>query len=164
MDMGMPSNPIDQVLVNEGGGQMTNDPNDKGGRTQYGISEKSNPDAWKDGKVTEDEARAIYEQKYLVGTGIAKVADPLLQAQLLDFTVTSGPYPAISNLQTILGVKADGILGTGTLAALNGKDAKQVNNQLAQARIKMICRIVQKDPTQVKYLLGWINRACEFLV
>lgn len=155
---------IDQILVNEGGSKVTNDPADSGGRTQYGISEHSNPQAWKDGKVTEDEARDIYTQKYLVGTGIIKIADPRLQAQLLDFAVTSGPHPAISNLQTILGVKADGVLGTGTLGVLSTKDPKVIGNKLVAARILMICRIVQKDPSQIRYLTGWCDRACQFIV
>lgn len=155
---------IDQILVNEGGGTMTNDPKDKGGRTQYGISETSNPGAWADGKVTEQEARDIYTQKYLVGTNIIKVADPRLQAQLLDFAVNSGPYPAISNLQAIIGVKTDGVLGIGTLSVLSTKDSRDVNNKLVTARILMICRIVQKDPSQLKYLTGWCDRALQFQV
>jgi lysozyme family protein len=29
---------IDEILIKEGGGEVTNDPSDNGGRTQYGIS------------------------------------------------------------------------------------------------------------------------------
>lgn len=155
---------IDQVLIVEGGSKVTNDPSDHGSRTQYGISEKSNPGAWADGRVTEPEARDIYMQKYLVGTGIVNVADPYIQAQLLDYAINSGPYPAISRVQEIVGVKQDGILGPGTLSAIKAKDPRLVNNALVRARILMICKIVQKDVSQVKYLLGWASRALEFII
>ena len=54
---------IDDVLEREGGAAVTNLPEDRGGRTQYGISERFHKDAWADGKVTKAEARTIYEQK-----------------------------------------------------------------------------------------------------
>ena len=50
---------ITDIMLREGWDMMTNDPLDKGGRTQFGISEKSNPLAWTDNHVTEAEARAI---------------------------------------------------------------------------------------------------------
>ena len=51
---------IDDIIDREGGSTLTNDPTDKGGRTKYGISEKSNPEAWKDGDVWRAQAPDIY--------------------------------------------------------------------------------------------------------
>lgn len=154
---------IDDILRREGGSTSTDDPADRGGRTQYGIAEASNPEAWKDGKVTEEEARAIYERKYLLGPGFDRVTFTPLREQLVDFGVTSGPHLAIANLQTTLGVEADGVLGPATLAAIP-QDARRVNNELAACRIRMIGRLCQKNPSQLKFLSGWLNRALEFLV
>jgi len=58
---------IDQEIEIEGGSKVSKDPHDKGGRTQYGIAEKFNPEAWKDGVVTHDEAKKIFEAKYVKG-------------------------------------------------------------------------------------------------
>lgn len=152
---------IDDILKREGG--LVNNPVDKGGRTNYGIAERSNPEAWADGKVTEDEARAIYLRKYVKGPGFDKLTDPLLMAQLVDYGVNSGPSIAIQKLQTILGVSADGILGPKTLDALSKRDAREINNLLVGERIKMIGRICIRDKSQIAFLNGWLMRACEFL-
>lgn len=156
---------ITQVEITEGGEKVTIDPSDTGGRTQYGISEKSNPDAWKDGKVTETEAREIYLNKYVRGPKFDHVPPSTLQSQLIDYGVNSGPAIAISKLQALLHVNADGVLGPDTLKRLaEEKDLNKLSNLLVGERIKMICKIVQKDPSQLKYLGGWIARALEFLV
>lgn len=152
---------INDILKREGA--ATNDPLDKGGRTAFGISEKSNPEAWKDGKVTEDEARAIYEQKYVKGPKFDLITDPHLRAQLVDFGVTSGPQLVISKLQEILGVKVDGVIGAATLKAISAIHPEDLSNALVVTRVKMIGKIVVNNPSQLKFLNGWLNRALEFL-
>ena len=148
--------------------EETNDPLDAGGRTKYGISEKANPEAWADGKVDEEEARRIYERKYVIGPGFDKVTDFQLRAQLVDFGVNSGPMIAIHKLQEVLQtadptVDVDYILGPQTLGAITQWHPEAINNALVKARVKMICRIVTKNPTQLKWLNGWVNRALEFI-
>ena len=160
---------IDDILRREGGSKKTNDPKDGGGRTQYGIAERSNPKAWADGKVTEEEARAIYEQKYIIAPGFNKIPHPKLQAQLVDFGVNSGPRVAIEKLQAIVGADVDGEIGPQTLAAVETfykdvDDPARLNNLLVVERVKMIGRIVVRNPSQVKFLSGWLNRAFEFLI
>jgi lysozyme family protein len=153
---------ITDIIKAEGGATATNRPNDRGGRTQYGISEKSNPQAWLDGRVTEPEAREIYEKKYVKAPGFDKIADPKLQAQLVDFGVTSGPQLAIQKLQGCVGAAIDGILGPETLAKVNAAEPVRLNNQLALERVKMIGRLVHRDPRQSENLNGWLTRALGF--
>lgn len=160
----MPKDVIDQVIAREGGAATTNDPADHGKRTQYGISEKANPQAWADNKVSEAEAREIYEKKYVIGPGFSKIADKQLRAQLIDFGVNSGSFLAIQRLQEILCVSVDGILGPKTLEALSKANPRAVNNALVVARLKMIGRLLVRNPNQHKFALGWISRCCEFLV
>lgn len=152
---------INDIIRREGG--YVNNPNDKGGRTNFGIAERSHPEAWADDKITEDEAREIYLRKYVIGPGFDRVGDPHLMAQLVDFGVNSGPTIAIQKLQGILGVKVDGVLGPKTIAALSERDVREVNNQLVAERVKMIGRICVKSPSQLAFLNGWLNRAFEFL-
>jgi len=158
------SDVIDDIIRREGGSKFSNDPIDKGGRTQYGISEKSNPEAWIDGKITEEEARKIFTDKYVTIPGFDKVLDPLLRNQLIDFGVNSGPALAIKKLQEILGVEQDGVLGPKTLKAIKEyKNEASLSNRLMVSRIEMIGRIVQKHPAQAKFLVGWLKRALEFM-
>jgi lysozyme family protein len=156
---------IDDIIKREGAsGVVTNDPADRGGRTQYGISERANPDAWADGKVTYDEARAIYQQKYVDGPGFRRLTDPHLRGILADFAVTSGPALAITALQRALKVEADGVLGPVTIAAANASlEPQRLVNKIAVERIKMAGRIVKRDPSQLKWINGWLDRFASFI-
>lgn len=156
---------IDGVIEREGGSKATNDPLDPGGRTQYGISERANPEAWKDGKVTEAEAREIYLHKYVIFPKfhLIPASHAKLQEQLIDFGVHSGQGVAIKKLQEILGVEADGVIGDQTLQAIAQSDPKVVNNKLVEARVLMIGRIVQKNPGQLNKLFGFLKRAMGFI-
>ena len=153
---------INDILKREG--PPSNDPIDKGGATAFGISKVSNPEAWKNGPPTQEQARNIYIQKYVNGPGFHQIEDKQLQAQLVDFGVNSGPAVAIQKLQDILKVTVDGVLGPETLKVLKTLHPDDANNLLVAARIRMICKIVQRDPSQLKFLLGWCNRALEFSV
>lgn len=154
---------ISDIIEREGGSRVTNDPQDRGGRTQYGIDERSNPEAWMDGKVTEEEARAIYTAKYVHGPGFDKIVDDRLRAQLVDFGVNSGPAVAIQKIQKLVEVIEDGILGPHTLAAVNARRGDDLSNRLVAERIRLIGRIVSKHPAQIKFLNGWLDRALQFL-
>lgn len=137
---------------------------DTGGRTQYGISERANPEAWADNKVTEEEAREIYERKYVRSPRFHLIPDELLRAQLVDFGVNSGPMVAIMKLQGIIGADVDGVIGPDTLKRLATQDLARVRLQLMAERIRLIGRVVTKDPkNQLRNLNGWLSRALEFL-
>lgn len=155
---------IDEVIEVEGGSKVSNASADRGGRTQYGVSEVSHPEAWEDGKVTEQEARDIYWKKYVVGPGFDKITFQPLQHQLVDFGVNSGPLVAVRKLQEILGVKVDGDLGPKTLAKLEDSDLKAVNNQLMVSRVRMLGKIVSKNRSQAEWINGWLIRATSFLL
>lgn len=137
---------------------------DTGGRTQYGVSERANPEAWADNKVTEEEAREIYERKYVRTPKFHLIPYPELRAQLVDFGVNSGPMIAIMKLQQIIGADVDGVIGPDTLGRLAVQDVTRVGQLLVGERLKLIGRVVTKDPkNQLRNLNGWINRALEFL-
>ena len=157
---------IDEIILRETGGRpnggYTNDPKDRGGRTQWGIAEKFNPEAWKDNKVDYQEARNIYMKKYL--SPFKGLENHVMYPQLVDFGVTSGPMMAIMKLQEIVGADMDGIIGPQTLGMVENFDQIWLNNQIVVSRIKMIGRICSKDLSQVKYLNGWLNRNFEFLI
>ena len=160
--MGRIDDIIDAILVREGG--FVDHPADEGGKTKFGITIRDHPDLWADGDVTPDEARGRYFQQYVYKPGFHQIADPVLQAQVIDYGVNSGPVLVIQILQRILGVDVDGKLGPGTLDALAKADPRTINNRLVGERIKMFGRLVSKKPTQSVFLNGWLNRALEFLV
>lgn len=152
---------IDDEISREGG--YRNNPGDPGGRTQYGISEKSFPEAWADNQVTLEEARAIYQQKFLDGWKIGLIENEALRHQVLDFAINSG-HPAISRLQGILGTSADGVLGPATLALIAVQNPVRLNNQLVDERVKFIARVIQRNPKQIADLYGLVTRALSFRI
>lgn len=156
---------IDRIIARETNPadptSIVHDPHDQGGRTQYGISEQAHPEAWADGQVTQDEARQIYQAIYVRPFELLK--DHLAYEQLVDWGVTSGPTLVIMRLQALVGTEPDGRLGPKTLAAIRAKDPLKLNNQIVASRIKMISRLVQKRPSQLRFLGGWLDRALGFL-
>ena len=156
------SDTVDAVVKREGG--LSDHPADTGGRTYQGISETWNADLWKHGPPTDAQVRERYEQRYIKGPGFDRVADRRLREQLVDFGVHSGPGIAIQKLQEIVHTTVDGVLGPETLSALGTVQSDGIGNMLVAARVRMLGKIVTKNPSQLVFLNGWLSRALEFLV
>lgn len=164
---------IDDIIRREGGDKETNDPDDSGGRTKYGISEQAHPEAWADGDITREEARSIYEKVYILAEHFDKIEDVFLKHQVIDYGVPSGPDRATRLLQQLVGVPVDGEIGTKTLEAIKNYPSGKLfgvevpgsvllNLAFRDARTIRYATLVKQRPKDLKYLLGWINRAHEF--
>ena len=158
---------LDDVIRREGG--YVHDPVDRGGPTKYGITQRTLR-AWRGQAVTADdvrrlttdEARTIYRRRYVDAPGFARLPDPL-RAQVVDNGVLSGPRQAVKDLQRAIGgVTVDGRLGPKTRAALTRRGVAAVHAQLIQVRAARIGRIVHRDPSQVRFLRGWLTRITAF--
>lgn len=157
---------IDDLLmeiIQREGIKDTNNPNDSGGRTKYGISEKYHPEAWAKGSPTLEQAKDIYFNLYVVKPNLHRIQPEWLMAQVVDFGVHSGPATAIKHLQKILNVKDDGIFGSQTEDALKTQNPSSINNRLVKSRVLMMSRLVQKRPKDLEFIFGWHNRALSFL-
>lgn len=76
---------------------------------------------------------------------------------LVDWRWVNGTQ-AVRDMQTAFSLVQDGIVGPKTLAALNSKPAETVFMRLRYAREAAYRKIVHRNPTQKKFLNGWINR------
>ena len=149
-------------LIEREGHRETNNPNDSGGRTKYGISERFHPQEWTNGPPTYERAKQFYFETFVVKPGFHRVQPDWLMEQLVDFAVNSGPSTAIKHFQRVLLTPDDGDLGPATLAALAKRNPTQVNNALVDSRILMFARLVQRRPKDLEFLYGWIRRALKF--
>jgi lysozyme family protein len=151
------------VLKAEGG--YSNHPNDRGGQTNYGITQSTLNDAKKLGIIdntinsvkdlTLDDAQKIYKEMYWDKiNGNALPTD--LSIALFDTAVNMGDKTSVKMLQGILGVTQDGIIGPQTLAAIQNYNGNLVDDFLnaREARYETIA----KQPSQGVFLKGWLNR------
>lgn len=76
---------------------------------------------------------------------------------LVDWVWASGPG-VIREFQKILGVKADGLIGPKTLAAVNSGPQQHLFNTLMKARVAYIENLCVRKPTLAKYRRGWLRR------
>ena len=155
---------FDYLLEVEGG--YTDDKNDKGGKTKYGIIEEEAREFGYKGdmqNLTMDFAKNIYLKKYYLGNKLDKVANDKVALSICDWAVNSSRN-GIKNAQiainqlTNANLDVDGIIGNKTLEALNAIDPEKFlevyhNLQRIYYRSK-----VADDKTQEKFLAGWLNR------
>lgn len=102
------------VVDIEGG--YSNDPQDSGGETQFGIARRFHPDAWRNGPPTLEQAKAIYRNDYWLPAGCEQLPRPY-DLIVFDGAINQGVRPTIRGLQTALQVDVDGHLGPITIAA-----------------------------------------------
>ncbi len=137
------------------------DPNDAGGRTSWGISERAHPEAWQPGPPTREIARAIYTMRYVAPFDFVRLAgyDDRLRAQLIDFAVNSGAAEAVLCLHRVLDLtaSADGL----SLPPTIGRD-RHVHNELVAERFVFEHRLTQTRPADRRFEDGWDTRVASF--
>lgn len=147
-------------------GSYSDDENDKGGKTKYGITEEEARDFGYKGDMqdlTKDFAKNIYLKKYYLGNKLDKVVNDKVALSICDWAVNSGrngtknAQIAINQL-TNANLDVDGIIGNKTLEALNSADPEkflEVYHNLQRIYYK---GKVEADRTQEGFLTGWLNR------
>jgi len=148
------------LVLNEG--TYSNDPDDSGGKTIYGISQNSFPSQFA-------QCYALYKQNPELALNYAKgfyyatfykpiyenIHDERVAFKVYDLGINMNPPPAIKLLQRAVDCDDDGIFGQNTLAAVNSKDCYQ--DFLTEAKL-YYRDIVFHNPKKSKFLNGWLNR------
>lgn len=156
---------IEYVLQWEG--EFSDDKDDRGGITKWGISSRSHPDV--DIKnLTKEQAIEIYRKEYWDKYNFATIPDEIC-IKLFDMTVNIGFKGAIICLQRALNtlnaeLLEDGVFGDKTKLALKsvvdhwgyltGIFCALKSERAAYYRV-----LAAKDPSQEKFLKGWLRRA-----
>jgi lysozyme family protein len=145
---------VNHTLGFEGG--YTNNPDDPGGATKYGIEQRDMPDV-NIRDITPDQAVQYYSEHYWKPL-YSQITSQLVANKLFDAGVNIGVGTAVKLLQRALQINEDGVFGPNTLSATNiAGDGlllmyKQVLTQHYQA-------IVAEKPTEAEFLAGWLHRA-----
>ena len=145
---------------------FANDPNDNGGATMVGITigtyrSYCRYKGWTTPsvqdlknmpyKVWRDIVYTMYWNKWKADT----IIDQKVANMVVDWVWHSGAA-TIKKVQALLGVTQDGIVGPKTVAALN--NVENINSKIYQSRKAYFEAIIKKNPSQKKWLNGWMNR------
>lgn len=150
---------IKHVLQVEG--DYSDHPDDKGGKTRFGITEAVARQAGYRGDMRElplDLAKRIYREEYWN----AVRADELpagVRLVMFDAAVNSGVGQAVRWLQRAVGVVDDGVLGPRTLAAVGALSADSVRMKLLAQRLRFMAGL----PSWPAFGRGWARRICDLL-
>ncbi|WP_394662880.1 glycoside hydrolase family 108 protein [uncultured Sphingomonas sp.] len=162
------------VLRNEGG--YVNDPRDKGGETNFGITKavaqaNGYTGAMKD--LPRSTALAIYRKQYVVAPGFDKVLSvaPSIAAELVDTGVNMGPVVAgqflqrALNLLTDVPLVQDGQLGPKTIAALQdfikrrgAEGEKRLLALLNAFQGERYASLAEGRAANRAFIYGWLGR------
>lgn len=169
---------FNDILSKEGG--YVNNPNDKGGPTNWGITQAVARAHGYNGDMralTRAQALAIYEADYWYGPRFNQISavSPAIAAELCDTGVNMGPSVAAKFLQRVLNVMnnqqklypdliADGQIGPRTISTLKqyltsrGSKAEEVMlkalNSLQGARY---IELAESRPANASFVYGWVK-------
>ena len=157
-------------IIKAEGEAYTNDPIDKGGCTKFGIIlttlKEYKYDTNKDGVFTCDDVKAltlndaknIYKKMFWDFFKADGIKNQSLAEYIVDGAINQGRGTIAKYVQQIVGVTADGLVGNKTLEAINAHDSKDLFEKLKAKREDKYHRIVANNPSQKKFIKGWINR------
>ena len=157
---------VPHIVKWEGG--LVNDPDDLGGLTNKGVCYKTyklyctrkGKAATEEGLInlTDDEFASILKEMYWDACRADRIESQSVANAIVDWAWHSGTITAAKEIQKVLGVSADGIIGNVTLAAINSWSPLPLFGQIQQARIAYLHRICNARPANNKFLKGWLNR------
>jgi lysozyme family protein len=141
---------FNKTMENEGG--FSNDPDDHGGITKFGISKKSFPDE-DIANLTLERAKQIYKYAYWDKMHCDEIISQPLADKIFDLGVNLGCGRIVKIIQRLLDLVVDGIIGIKTIGAINNQDASSL---LSDIREKVKDYYASLD--QPKFIHGWLNR------
>jgi len=164
----MPSTPFKAALpfILRWEGGFVNHPNDPGGATNKGVTQKVYND-WRQRRglgardvrqLDEGELLAIYEEGYWLPPGCNVLATPL---DLIEFdtAVNMGPSRAVRFLQSCVGCGVDGNFGPSTRTAVeNFPDFGAAVIGYCKRREDFYNSLIAKNSKLGVFKKGWMNR------
>lgn len=158
---------VPHILKWEGG--WVNDPDDLGGATNKGVTFKTykaycrrkgypQPTEERLRKLTDEQFTDILKTMYWDVCKADCIESQSVANAIVDWAWNSGTTTAIKEVQKVLGVRADGIVGNITLSAINSHSPLPLFGKIQQARVKYLERICVSRPANNKFISGWLNR------
>ena len=149
------------LLLFEGG--FSDDKNDKGGITKFGISERSYPNI-DITQLTLEEAKNIYYEDFWLKNKCNRVTYAKVAIKLFDISVNTGLKVAARILQRAVRASGimlneDGIIGERTIHSVNKIDGEILLSALKSEIAGYYRIIITKNDRLKVFENGWLNRA-----
>jgi lysozyme family protein len=161
---------LNVVLIHEGGSSFTDNVNDPGGATKYGISlrflKNEGVDIDHDGDIDADDVKNLdeagAERLYSTFFWSPMQCDNFSQvvaAKLFDVAVNVGTRRGTMLAQQAALTEADGLLGPQTLRAILAMDPRLFIANVERVQTDFYEAIVASRPASAEFLEGWKVRA-----
>lgn len=175
------------MLPREGGSYVTEDPDDPGGVTKWGISLRTlakagqidldndgyfDFDLDRDGDIDAADVRAMpfnvakdfYREIIFEHHNYKRILDQSITNKIFDITVNMGARQSHRCVQRACraggrAVVDDGILGPKTLKAINVIAPRILLHSLRSEQAAVYRLIISNKPVMTKYQKGWLRRA-----
>ncbi|MEM7208074.1 MAG: glycosyl hydrolase 108 family protein [Pseudomonadota bacterium] len=160
--------PAFEIMIrNEGGYVNHTVSGDRGGQTFAGIARNFHNDweGWNlidqndtDNPRLTELVREFYKAKFWDKVKGDDIDDQAVAETLFDFAVNAGYRTASKLAQLVVDATPDGIIGPKTLAKINAVDGEHFVAKYALAKVARYVEICKRDRSQMKFMLGWLNR------
>lgn len=168
---------FEATMRSEGG--YGNDPQDPGGETYRGVARKfhSKWEGWTtidalkkrsnfprnldQDTALQAQIQDFYQHQFWDKVRGDEIENQDIAESIFDFAVNAGIGASVTLAQTASGATADGVMGPGTIAAINKQDPKTFLALFALHKIARYTHIVEKRPDSRKFFFGWVKRTLE---
>lgn len=141
---------------------------DKGGATMKGVT-LATFQAYYGAHRTKEDLRKITDEQwefimkiYWNRCKADQIRNQSIAEIFVDWHINAG-VNAIKQVQKAFMLDADGIVGPKTLSVLNSPDAERVFTRIKIARESYYRNVCLCNPSQGKFLAGWLNRTNSFV-
>jgi len=158
---------FEKMIVDEGGYVLHTIPGDTGGMTYAGIARNPNPHwpGWniidqggRDNPLLTGMVRKFYKAEFWDRIRGDEITQQVVAESIFNFGVNTGIKVAAKLAQLIVGATPDGVVGPVTLQKFNSVEPDSFKKSYALAKITRYADICNKNRSQSKFLLGWVQR------
>jgi lysozyme family protein len=157
---------FERTIIYEGG--YSDNPYDSGGKTMYGITEKTARDNGYKGKMkdlTLREAKEIYKDDYWNIIRLDEIDKESMQELMFDTAVNMGVHASVLfaqrayNILNKKGIAVDGVIGPQTINAINNyRYERDIAFWYISVRVEGYNKIVKSNEDQKVFIRGWGRR------
>lgn len=148
------------------GDDVSNDANDYGGLSKYGISKREFPNIDIE-NLTQAQAMTLLEERYWQTYHLGDINNQILANQIFLLLINMDPLKAGRIVQMalnacgrgIVNVQIDGILGSESMRAINSVVAYWLSDRIRVEECRYYLSLTDDDKTQIVNFRGWVRRA-----